>query len=272
MPFYICDSVLEPLHKHGIKYHFYHVDANFEIADDINPQHGDKVLYVNYFSLKDKYIETLTERFGVDKLIIDNTQAFYSIPQKGIDTFYSPRKFVGVTDGSYLYTTKILDRNFETDSSLNRLTHLTGRIEKSASDYYAFYQKNENALKNQDIKQMSPITKRILESIDYDSIAKKRRNNFETIHSFMEKKNNLNLDLSIAPFTYPLLIENGKNLKKRLIEQKIYIPTYWYEVMERNCVSNIEKMLVDDLVCIPIDQRLDEKDIQHIIKVIDYCL
>ena len=42
--------------------------------------------------------------------------------------------------------------------------------------------------------------------------------------------------------------------------------------MERNCVSNIEKMLVDDLVCIPIDQRLDEKDIQHIIKVIDYCL
>lgn len=225
LPFYICDSVLESLHKHGIKYQFYHVDVNFEITDDFNLQHGEKVLYVNYFSLKDKYIETLTERFGVDKLIIDNSQAFYSIPIKGIDTFYSPRKFFGVPDGSYLYTTKILDKNLEIDSSLDRLTHLTGRIEKSASDYYAFHQKNENALNNQDIKQMSSITKRILESIDYDSIAKKRRNNFETVHSFLKKKNDLNLYLSIASFAYPLLIENGKSLTKRLIEQKIYIPT-----------------------------------------------
>lgn len=117
LPCYICNSVLEPLHEHGIEYQFYHVDTNFEITDDFDVQQDEKVLYVNYFALKDDYIKNLAERYGVDKLIIDNTQAFYSIPIKGVDTFYSPRKFFGVPDGSYLYTSKILKKKLEIDSS-----------------------------------------------------------------------------------------------------------------------------------------------------------
>ena len=269
LPFYICGCVLEPLHKHGINYQLYHVDEKFEITDDLNIQSFEKILYVNYFALKDEYIEILIERFGVDKLIIDNTQAFYSTPMKGVDTFYSPRKFFGVPGGGYLYSTKILDQNLEIDDAQDRLTHLTGRIEKSASDYYAAYQKNEKSLNGQNIKQMSLFTKRILESLDYGAIAKKRRNNFEMIHSFLKDHNDLNLDLSAVPFNYPLLIEDGKNLKQKLIEQKIYIPTYWNEVLEQNGVNEIEKRLVDDIVCIPIDQRLDEKDIKYMINIIE---
>ena len=42
-------------------------------------------------------------------LIIDNAQAFFAKPLLGIDTFYSPRKFVGVSDGGILATKKILE-------------------------------------------------------------------------------------------------------------------------------------------------------------------
>lgn len=268
LPFYICGCVLEPLHKHGINYQFYHVDENFEIIDDLNVQSCEKILYVNYFALKDKYIEVLVERFGVDKLIIDNTQAFYSTPMKGVDTFYSPRKFFGVPGGGYLYSTKILDEILEIDDIQDKLTHLTGRIEKSASDYYASYRNYEKSLNGQNIKQMSIFTKRILESIDYEDIAKKRRNNFEMIHCFLKDQNNLNLDLNSVPFTYPLLIEDGKYLKQKLIEHKIYIPTYWYEVLEQNGANEVEKRLVENIVCIPIDQRLDENDIRYVINII----
>lgn len=119
---------------------------------------------------------------------------------------------------------------------------------------------------------MSGITKRILESIDYSDISKKRRNNFEIAHYFLKGINRLNLNLSITPFTYPLLVENGEYLKKKLIEQKIYIPTYWYEVLERNGISNVEKMLVENMICIPIDQRVGEREIRHIVEIITQCL
>ncbi len=106
--YYTCEVILEPFHKLTVNYEFYHINQDFEIADDIQLKAGEALLYTNYYGLKQRYVEKLAERYG-QQLIVDNTQAFYAKPIDGIDTFYTCLKFFGVPDVSYLYTDKLLD-------------------------------------------------------------------------------------------------------------------------------------------------------------------
>lgn len=54
-------------------------------------------------------------------LIVDNVQAFYTPPIKGLDTIYTCRKFFGVPDEAYLYTDCILTESIPYDKSYDRL-------------------------------------------------------------------------------------------------------------------------------------------------------
>ena len=99
LPYYTCDVVLEPFQKLNVEYDFYHIDINFEIVQEISLQEGEALLYTNYYGLKQQYVQRLACQYG-NRLIVDNTQAFYAEPVKGIDSFYTCRKFFGVTDGA----------------------------------------------------------------------------------------------------------------------------------------------------------------------------
>ncbi|MCK5538829.1 MAG: hypothetical protein KAI79_18530, partial [Bacteroidales bacterium] len=138
IPVFICDSIIEPLEELNIEYEFYNIDKNFEIIDEIVLKENEKLLYVNYYALKSKYMLKLANRYD-GKLIVDNTQAFFELPINNIDTIYSPRKFFGVSDGGYLYTNKLSNEMLEEDLSKD-YSQLIGRIEDGASKYYDKYQ------------------------------------------------------------------------------------------------------------------------------------
>ena len=140
--------------KLGIDYEFYHVDINLEIRDEFSFKSNEALLYVNYYGLKQRYVEYLAARME-NKLIVDNTQAFYSMPIDGIDTFYTCRKFFGVPDGAYLYTDKLLNDSFEYDVSFDRMTSLTKRIDLGAEAGYSDFKSLSKALVGQPIKKMS---------------------------------------------------------------------------------------------------------------------
>ncbi len=268
IPNFICDSVIEPLEELCISYEFYNIDENFEILQDLEIQDNEKLFYVNYFALKSKYIQKLVSKYA-DKLIIDNTQAFFENPIQNIDTIYSPRKFFGVSDGGYLYTNKILDEQLNKDESYKKSIQLLGRIDKSASLFYNDYQKAEESLVNQPVKTMSKLTQRILSSIDYDEVQKRRKENFEYLHSELKSINLLKIDDSVefTPFTYSFMI-NDKNLRQKLIDNKIYVAKYWNEVLERKSMIKIEKDFVNKTVPVPIDQRYSLEDMKRIINII----
>ncbi len=119
VPYYTCETVIEPIETLGLKYIFYHIDEKLEIVD-IKPEMmktDEKIIYINYFGVKNDYVDELAMRFG-DKLIVDNTQAFYKKPINGIDTCYSPRKFFGVADGGYVYTNASLNNLLKENSHL----------------------------------------------------------------------------------------------------------------------------------------------------------
>lgn len=267
IPNYICNSVIEPLKELNIEYLFYNINERFEIIDKIVLKENEKLLYVNYYALKSKYIQQLSNKY-TSKLIIDNTQAFFDLPGKDTDTIYSPRKFFGVSDGGYLYTNQLINESIETDLSDN-YSQLIGRIEKGASIYYEKYQQAEQRLVNSPIKKMSKLTTKILNSINYENVKRNRKRNFHFLHDELKEFNKL--DISIVdikvPFVYPFMFDDSK-LRDHLIKNKIYVAKYWNEVLQRVSSTDIEKKMVENIIPLPIDQRYDLEDMARIVKCI----
>lgn len=268
IPFYTCEVVLEPFKKLGIPYEFYHIDINLEIRDKLTLKADEALLYVNYYGLKQRYVEQLAEKMG-ECLIIDNTQAFYAMPIAGIDTFYTCRKFFGVPDGAYLYTEKKLDEEFEQDLSYDRMTFLNKRLDLGAEAAYGDFQELSKSLVGQLIKRMSNLTHRMMRGIDYVSVAKLRRESYIQLHRNLASSNTLDLPLEedAVPMVYPYLTP-AKGLRERLIENKIFVARYWPNVLEWTTKDDIEYLITSQMQPLPIDQRYGEEDMNRIITLI----
>ena len=272
VPYYTCEAVMEPISKLEISFEYYHIDIHFEIRDSFTLKDGEALLYTNYFGLKQRYVEQLVEKVG-SRLIVDNTQAFYAKPHAGIDTFYTCRKFFGVPDGAYLYCDKELAEEFEQDYSYDRLAHLVKRIDLSAEDGFKDFRLAEDSLDNQPIRKMSKLTQRMMQSIDYNAVALKRRANYEILHKTLGRDNNLMLPLGVdaVPMVYPYLAPI-KGLREKLIENKIFIAMYWPNVLDWTIKYDIEYLMACQVLPLPIDQRYKEEDLKRVVEIINYNL
>lgn len=272
LPFYSCDVLLEPFRKLDIDYSFYHINESLELDEDIQLSDGEAILCINYFGLKQDYVDTLAAKYG-QQLIVDNTQAFYAQPIEGIDTFYSCRKFFGVADGAYLYCNKSLDMKLEQDRSWDRMTHLLKRIDVSAEAAYKDFCRQDEQLKGNPIRMMSPLTHRVMVSIDYNLIKTKRRDNYMLLETALSDKNGISLPLAkdAVPMVYPYL-STEPALRQRLIDNKIYVATYWPNVLDWcNCCSN-DNHLTKYLIPLPIDQRYGKEEMNTIVQIITKCI
>lgn len=268
IPFYTCEVVLEPLRKLGIDYEFYHVNFHLELTQEIKLKKDEALLYTNYFGLKQRYVEVLVEKYET-QLILDNTQAFYADHNLGVDCFYSCRKFFGVPDGAYLCCNKELDIEFDRDYSYDRFNHLLKRIDLSAEDGYADFKTEDDGFINQPIKRMSKLTKRIMQSIDYEAVALQRRANYRMLQNALCNHNNLKITLEddAVPMVYPYLVPD-KGLRDKLIENKIFVACYWPNVLKWSTKDDVEYAMALQMMPLPIDQRYGEEEMNRIISII----
>lgn len=268
VPYYTCEAVMEPINKLGIPHEFYHIDIHFEVRDRFALNEGEALLYTNYFGLKQRYVEQLAEKVG-NRLIVDNTQAFYAKPILGIDTFYTCRKFFGVPDGAYLYCDKELDEEIEQDYSYDRVAHLVKRIDLSAEEGFKDFRRVDDGLDNQPIRKMSKLTQRMMMGIDYEAAAQCRRANYQMIEKALGKENNLELKLEddAVPMVYPYLVPVD-GLREKLIEDKIYVARYWPNVLEWAKPDDLDYLLASQMQPLPIDQRYCEEELSRIIKIV----
>ena len=274
MPNYMDKSLKEESILNELKEMvFYNIDKNFEIEKPIELKEGEKIVYNNYFSLKYDYVSFLAKEYG-KSLIIDNTQAFFSKPLENIDTFYSlGSKYFGVPSGGYLFTRVRLNQRLEQDTSYKSMLHLIGRIDVSAEKFFAEFQKSKKRRNNRPIKLMSNITKALLSSINYEKVKLIRERNFYYLHSRFKDLNELKFDATKVegPMVYPLLIRNA-DLRQILINNKIYVPTYWKEILDLEESSSWEKYLTKYLLPLPIDQRYDLNDMKKIVETMNRAL
>ena len=215
-------------------------------------------------------MEKLVNRL-VKQLIVDNTHAFYSKPYDGIDTIYSPRKFFGLPDGAYLYTDTLLHEEFEQDMAIPHMTHLMKRIEYgSANAAYQDYLDYCTSLIGQPIKRMSNLGGALLESLDYESLKERQIRNFRYLHAALGKYNQFEYDdfpADTCPLSY-MYYSDDSNLRKKLIENKIYVSTYWKATLDLVKKDSAEYKIVNYLLPLPCDHRYDEEDMQRIVDII----
>ena len=268
IPYFTCEVLLEPISKSGIPYEFYPIDETLEPATLPKLDTKEAFLYTNYFGLKQNCVKRLASEYG-SQLIVDNAQAFYDTPLTGIDTFYSARKFFGVPDGAYLYTDKLLQQEFEQDHSCDRMSHLLKRIDWGAEAGYSDFRQNDDALCHQEIKKMSKLTAVILDSIDYDEVRKRRRENFQMLDTALGRNNQLHFVLNDedVPMVYPYLTDDC-SLKQKLIENKIFVATYWPNVLDWCKEQDWEYQLTQRTCFLPVDQRYGEKEMKRILNVL----
>jgi len=270
VPYYTCDVVMEPIEKLGVPYTFYSINPKLEIEDLPSLKNGEYLIYTNYFGIKDEYVRKLAGDYGC-QLIVDNAQAWFAEPLEGVNTIYSPRKYVGIPDGGVVYCLKRMDESvLEQDLSYDRCSHLLKRIDLGSSEGYADFKANSRQLVGQPVKRMSKLTGRMLSSIDFEEVRSIRRENFEYLHMHLKEKNLFEvplLDSFACPMVYPYLTEDA-TLRQTLIENKVFVATYWPNVKEWTTPEMLENVLMDRLLPIPVDQRYGVGKMKEIIDII----
>lgn len=270
LPYYTCDVVLQPIRRLGINCKFYSINNVLEIADDIILKDGDYIIANNYFGIKDNYISELTSIYK-NQLIVDNAQAFYCPESLCSNYIYSPRKFFGVPDGGIVSCTSSLEEDMPEGFSYQRCSHLLKRLDKDGEYGYEDFKSNSSQLRDEPLTCMSKLTKRLLGTIDFGWIKTKRRANFDILHSALASTNKLLLpdkDSYACPMVYPYMT-NDTYLRKKLIDNKIFVAQYWTNVLDWCTEDAIEYQFANNIIPLPIDQRYGEEDITKIISLIN---
>lgn len=266
LPAYICPVIPETIQKAGGSIHFYHLDRNLEPEQMDNLRSDDVFLYVNYFGVKDEACRDLAGR--LPNLVLDLTQAFFMEPPTGVVAFNSARKFFPVPDGAAAWglpsgVIERLPRYPGTENALHLLLRAEGRLEEG---YQAFHAAEEKLI-DAPPARISLLSERLLEAADWESIIRRRRENFMMLAGELGDRNELSLPSAFklsAPMTYPLLIKGGASIRKKLCSDRIFIPQYWPGLDSEIMENNFEKRLIHDLVCLPVDQRYGPKEIKRI--------
>lgn len=269
IPYYSCDCMENLFKNIGINFEKYNIDEYFLPILNKDIEENECLFIINYFGqLSNQDIKSLTNIYK--NIFIDNTQSFFQRQINGVDMANSCRKFLGVTDGSYLNTDlNLADYNdYELDSSLQKLQHLVGRFENNANSYYTHFIQNESLDRGNEIKKMSSFVINVLCSLDYEYIIQQRKSNFTILEKELDKYNQLKIKNYAGLFMYPFLIRKGEYLKKYLISKKIYVPTLWNNVLNEVPLDSWEARLTNDLVLLPIDQRYGQSEMEYVLKVI----
>lgn len=269
--FHYLDNVLM---QEGCNVIHYHIRDDF-MPDQDFPDDA-YVLYTDYFGVCSKNVRQLAEQHI--HLIVDSTMNF-NMPVKVFASFNSLRKFFGVPDGAFLSSESMLYDTFKLDRaySYDRCSHLLKRLDVGPEFGFEDAVKNDRNLEDfsdayksdllAKLFRMSKLTTSIYNSIDIGVIQKTRHKNFKLLDGYLGGWNRLkplSIDEYDMPVAYPFFFPE-KDLRKWLIDNKIYVSSYWGDCKEN---SKLESDYENYIVALPIDQRYNEDDMLHIVHVI----
>ena len=130
---------------------------------------------------------------------------------------------------------------------------------------------NEERLDKEDIKNMSLLTRKLLDAADYDNNQEKRKENFKLACTLFNEINQLDLSLyfddAVVPMVYPLVIED-ESILKRLIAAKHFQGRWWKYITESLPNTTFENWMSRYMIPITIDQRYGASEIRFIHSVI----
>jgi hypothetical protein len=277
LPAYICDSVVRAVSDAGRTPEFYRLDAQLAPVIPVAVPEDTALLCVNYFGLCDDIVARVKNKVAPSQLIIDNTQALFAPPMEVFGSIYSPRKFVGLPDGGFLATRgpMIALPTDEDHGSMGRMEHLLVRMAGTARDGYSSFMASGCSLEDTRPLRMSRLTNRLLRSIDMQVVKSRRRANFARLARAFDPINarRWTLGRACVPLCYPLVLEKDvTDVRKLLADSNIYIPAYWEDARQRIEDDSVEKILLDNCLSLPCDQRYTAAHIDRLIDCVSIAV
>ena len=263
VPYFTCVETAQPFKDLGISVEFYRLDSDL-LPKDVNLKTGEYILWTNYYGNASEEIISLIENKYEGQLIVDNCHTFYCRPLKKALNCYSARKFIGVSDGAYLVSDLVSNFNIndlERDNSYPFMQHLFKQGEDGTNEGYALNLENEKRLeKNYGL--ISITSEKILSSVDYKKIKDIRKNNLSVIHSYLGDLNDFPVNIDVALQMYYPFKCKDRQLRDKLINKKIYNPTWWRHVIDELGEESVESEYALETVLLPVDQRYGEDDMK----------
>lgn len=273
LPSYTCDAVVEAVNDLGIDFDYYRVSPTFDVDSRLSLAKEEYILVVDYFGLSSGSVNRSLRRFGASKTIVDCSQAYFSGPKDAVATVWSPRKFFGLPDGGLLYSSdpRIKPPENQDTTSATRMGHLISRLVNSPETAYQQYHEAEDEIAEMAVLGMSKLTERLLRSVDYEAAKAARRRNARYLHEHLREYNRLNLDFGTdaGPLCYPLLPNVKTASRSDLIEKRVFVPSYWPEVLTRVEEGSFEWNVVNNGLFLPCDQRYTEKDMDRLVSLLE---
>lgn len=271
IPHYICQSVVQIAKRAGVAIKRYFIDEDF-MPINVKTAENEMIIIVNYFGMSYERIKQIYRVYS--NVIVDNTQAFFAEPliQEKVYNVYSCKKFIGVADGGYLISKKINRQRFnnlDKDYSSRNMEFCLTNVEYGPECGYE--KKNENDKRFiHDVYRMSEITMKILGGVDYKHIKEKRLDNFRVLHNELGAYNRLYFENKFVPYYYPLFYK--RDIRRELIEKKVYAPTLWEELINDKFRGKLEKEFSQKLIFLPLDQRYCAEDMREIARRVRGCI
>ena len=263
VPYYLCPNVIKELEKGFDKVKFYYLKDN--LLPKINDPKGKAVYLVDYFGIMDKSVIEYVNSNPETTFLIDNAHSFYNKPimRENVFNLYSCKKFFGVPDGGYLISERKIDQIYKKTPSSQISSYLIKSLEEGTNSCYQ-EKKAVDEYINNNYSGISIFAEKLLSCIDYERIKEIRKRNFGIYQQYFAEKNQIKCEKESTPYIYPL--NAGKNIKEKLIKEKIYVPTLWSQCLDKQFDNTLEQNMALGTLFLPLDQRYEEKDIEFIVK------
>lgn len=264
LPYLLCESLEEVARKEGIEVIPYHIDKRLmPQISDLGILNEETYLYfVNYYGLLKNEINEIIKKFKY--VIIDNTHDFFNKTPYNADVIYNFRKYFGVPDGACIVSPDLeYNKKYKRGMSLDKIREMVLRDETGEYFHYQTFHDADKYFANEDLCYMSNFTENYLQAIDYNKVMQQRLKNYMLLAQELNQVNKLNLRNQKLTYMYPFLYEDGIQLRKYLLDNKIYSLLLWPTV-EWNGANKFEKERAYQTLMLPIDQRYTEDEMYYI--------
>ena len=96
------------------------------------------------------------------------------------------------------------------------------------------------------------------------AIKAKREENYHLLTELLPSESIFNQVIPEGPFAYPYYHEDGLALRKWLAGRKIFVPTYWRNIIDHFDEDTMEYDWAANVLPLPCDQRYGEEEMRYI--------
>ncbi|MEE1250760.1 MAG: DegT/DnrJ/EryC1/StrS family aminotransferase [Lachnospiraceae bacterium] len=292
LPMYICKSVVDCFSQ-GFEIQYYKLDMQLKInrrsLENLMDENVGMVYIMHYFGkLQEEndltYIKQMQQRYHF--FILEDTTHSFLTQKETIGDYQvcSLRKWFAVPDGGVLYT-----RNAKINQKMQlKENALSGKVAEAMilknlyinkqvdcnDSYRKIFVEQEQKLDSQrEICHISELTSVLLECMDYEEIAQRRKKNWDYLYGHLKNKKIKPMypekAIDFVPFVFPILTEERNAFRKYLIEHNIYCAIHWPIETEKQRAIEENSLLEQQILSLPIDQRYTEREIDYLIQVVN---